>query len=79
VEQARQHGVNVVTHALRLDYGGLKKRLNETSVPCRQATPAVFVELVGASGGRADEYVIDFESNPSPTMRVQWKGATPPD
>ena len=79
VEQARQHGVNVVAHALRLDYRGLKKRLNGTSVPCRQATPAAFVELVGASGARAKEYVIEFESNPSPWMRVQWKGAAPPD
>jgi hypothetical protein len=58
VEQGRQHGVSVVAHALRLDYGGLKKRLNGTSVPCRQAKPAAFVELVGASGARADEYVI---------------------
>jgi hypothetical protein len=74
VEQARQHGVNVVAHALRLDYSGLKKRLNGTSVP-----PTAFVELMGASGARADEYVIEFESKPSPRMRVQWKGAAPPD
>jgi hypothetical protein len=74
VEQARQHGVNVVAHALRLDYSGLKKRLNGTSVP-----PTAFVELMGASGARADEYVIEFESNPTPRMRVQWKGAAPPD
>jgi hypothetical protein len=57
VEQAREHGVNLVAHTLRLDYGG----------------------LMGAAGVRADEYVIEFESNPSPRMRVHWKGATPPD
>jgi hypothetical protein len=79
VEQARQYGVNVVAHALRLDYSGLKKRLSGTSVPPGQVTPAAFVELVGASGARANEYVIEFESNPSPRLRVQWKGAAPPD
>jgi len=79
VEQARQHGVNVVAYALRLDYSGLKKRLSGTSVRRGQVTPAAFVELFGASGARAKEYVIEFESNPSPWMRVQWKGAAPPD
>ena len=79
VEQARQHGVNVVAHALRLDYSGLKKRLSGTSVRRGQVRPAALVELVGASGARANEYGIEFESNPSPRMRVQWKGVAPPD
>jgi hypothetical protein len=79
VEQAREHGVNVVAQALRLDYSGLKKRLSGTSVPRGQVTPAAFVELVGASGTQANEYIIEFESNPSPRMRVQCKGAAPPD
>ena len=79
VEQAREHGVNVVAHALRLDYSGLKKRLSGTAVPGGQVTPAAFVELVGASGARANEHVIEFEANPSPRMRVQWKGSAPPD
>ena len=79
VEQAREHGVNLVAHTLRLDYGGLKRRLSEGSTPRRQTAPPAFVELMGAAGARADEYVIEFESNPSPRMRVHWKGATPPD
>ena len=79
VGEARQHGVNVGAYTLRLDYSGLKRRLSEASTPRRPTAPPAFVELMGSAGVRADEYVIEFESNPSPRMRVQWKGATPPD
>ena len=54
-------------------WNGLKKRLNGTSVPCRQAKPAAFVELVGASGARADEYVI--YSQPKDAVAVEGRNA----
>lgn len=79
VEQARQHGVNVVAHTLRLDYNALKKRMGAVVEPHRDQSPAGFVELIGATDGVADEYVIEFESSPQPRMRVQWKSATAPD
>ena len=79
VEQARQHGANVVAHTLRLDYNALKKRMGTVVEPRRAQSPASFVELIGATGAVADEYVIEVESSPQPRMRVQWKSATAPD
>ncbi|HEY1499128.1 MAG TPA: hypothetical protein VGF88_06090 [Acidobacteriaceae bacterium] len=79
VEQARQHGANVVAHTLRLDYKALKKRMGTVGEPHRDQSPTSFVELIGATGTVADEYVIEFESSPQPRMRVQWKSATAPD
>jgi hypothetical protein len=79
VEQARQHGVNVVAHTLRLDYNALKKRMGRTAAEHQEPSPAGFVELIGAAGAAGDEYVIEFESSPQPRMRVQWKSAAAPD
>lgn len=79
VEQARQHGVNVVAQALRLDYNVLKRRVGSVEQPRGKAPLPAFVELIGATGAVADEYVIEFESSPQPRMRVQWKSATAPD
>ncbi len=86
VEQARQHGVNLVAHTLGLDYGGLRRRLGGVRTPLLpvvppsgQAAAPAFVELVSATGGRAEEYVIEFEFGASPRLRVQWNGVTPPD
>jgi hypothetical protein len=79
VEQAQQHGANVVAHTLRLDYNALKKRMGAVVEPHRDQSPASFVELIGATGAVADEYVIEFESSPQPRMRVQWKSEAAPD
>ena len=79
VEQARQHGANVVAHTLRLDYNALKKRMGAVVEPRRDQSPRSFVELIGGTGIVADEYVIEFESSPQPRMRVQWKSAGAPD
>jgi hypothetical protein len=79
VEQARQHGANVVAHTLRLDYNALKKRMGAVVEPHRDQPPASFMELIGATGAGADEYVIEFEGSPHPRMRVQWKSTTAPN
>ena len=79
VEQARQHGANVVAHTLRLDYNALKRRMGAVAEPRRGQSQTSFVELIGATGAVADEYVIEFENSPQPRMRVQWKSATAPD
>jgi hypothetical protein len=79
VEQAREHGANVVAHALRLDYNALKKRMGAVMEPHRDQLPTSFVELMGATGAVADEYVIELEGSAQPRMRVQWKSATAPD
>jgi hypothetical protein len=80
---ARQHGIYVVAHPLRLDYTTLKKYVHGTSAPARRrrkkATAARFVELIGTAHQRVDEYMIEFESDYGPKLRVYCKTATPPD
>jgi hypothetical protein len=66
VEQARQHGANVVAHTLRLDYNALKKRMGAVVEPHRDQSPASFVELMGAAGAVADEYVIELAARRQP-------------
>lgn len=68
----------MVAHTLRLDYNALKKRMGAVVEPHRDQSPASFVELMGAAGAVADEYVIEFESSPQ-RMRVQWKSTAAPD
>jgi hypothetical protein len=87
VELARQHGVYAVAHPLRLDYMGLKNRLDGSHSPQpntaqprakRRAKPA-FVELVAQHPATLDEFVIEFESSRDGKMRIQWKAAAAPD
>jgi hypothetical protein len=79
IELARQHGINRVAHALRLDYAGLKKRVN--GLPSRRpnASRTAFVELVTPPATMLPECVIEFESASGGKMRIQWKAAVPPD
>jgi len=80
VELARQHGLYAVAHPLRLDYEGLKRRLEGVSKLEKKkkvASPG-FVELIAAHPAAA-ECVIEFESKSGGKMRIQWKGAGGPD
>jgi len=82
-ELARQHGIYLVAHSLRLDYTTLKKHVNGSSASCRprrkKAAAAKFVELIGAAHARVDEYVIELESDRQPKLRIHCKTAIPPD
>ena len=79
VELARQHGIYVVAHPLRLDYTRLKQRLGgRPSQPRKQNKPA-FVELIGDGAAGLPECVIEFESLGGGKMRIHWKAAVPPD
>ena len=79
VELARQHGLYLVAHPLRLDYVQLKKRLGGVvKAPRRAASPA-FVELISAHPTTVSECVIEFESPVGGKMRIQWKGSAAPD
>jgi hypothetical protein len=79
VELARQHGLYLVAHPLRLDYVQLKKRLGGVvKAPRRAASPA-FVELISAHPTTVSECVIEFESAVGGKMRIQWKGSAAPD
>jgi hypothetical protein len=82
VELARQHGLYAVAHPLRLDYVGLKRRLEaiskvEEKKKKKVASPR-FVELIAAHPAAA-ECVIEFESKSGGKMRIQWKGSGAPD
>lgn len=80
VELARQHGLYAVAHPLRLDYVGLKRRLEgATKVEKKKkgASPR-FVELIAAHPAAA-ECLIEFESKNGSKMRIQWKGSGAPD
>jgi hypothetical protein len=78
VELARRHGLYAVAHPLRLDYVGLKRRLEAVSKiggekKNKKAAPG-FVELIAAHPAAA-ECVIEFESKSGGKMRIQWKGS----
>ena len=79
VELARQHGVYAVAHPLRLDYVGLKRRLEgDTKLEKKKVASPRFVELIAAHPAAA-ECLIEFESKSGSKMRIQWKGSGAPD
>ncbi len=79
VELAREHGLHPVAHPLRLDYMGLKKRLEGVPGPQKKAAAPVFVELIASHPATISECVIEFESSIGSKMRIQWKGSSTPD
>jgi hypothetical protein len=79
VELAREHGVYSVARHLRLDYGGLKKRLGGVPHRRRKARKPAFVELVATPSAMLGECLIEFESLRGSKVRIQWKAATSPD
>ena len=79
VELARQHGLYLVAHPLRLDYAQLKKRLGGfVKAPRKVAAPA-FVELIASHAVSLSECVIEIESSIGSKMRIQWNHCSAPD
>lgn len=78
VDLARQHGVYSVAHPLRLDYTGLKKRLDGVPGSQKKATKPAFVELVAAQPATVEDCEIEFESSIG-KMRIHWKCSAAPD
>ena len=79
VELAREHGLHPVAHPLRLDYMGLKKRLEGVPGPQKKMASPAFVELIASHPATISECVIEFESSIGSKMRIQWKGSSTPD
>ena len=79
VELAREHGLHPVAHPLRLDYMGLKKRLEAVPGPQKKVAAPAFVELIASHPATISECVIEFESSIGSKMRIQWKGSSTPD
>ena len=78
-ELARQHGIYRIAHVLRLDYMGLKKRLNGMAGGSQSANKTAFVELVTHPSTVLPECGIEFESASGGKMRIRWRAAAPPD
>ncbi len=79
VELARQHGLYLVAHPLRLDYMQLKKRLDGVVKATRKAASPAFAELISSHSAMVSECVVEFESPMGGKMRIQWKGSSTPD
>lgn len=83
VELATTYGVCQTSATLRLDYYGLKKRLEaKASQPSTPGTPSprpVFVELAASTLVTPGECLIEFENAAGSRMRVHLKGGQAPD
>jgi hypothetical protein len=79
VELARVHGLHPVAQPLRLDYMGLKRRLEGLPAAQKKAAAPAFVELIAAHPTAVAECVIEFESSIGGKMRIQWKNSSAPD
>lgn len=73
---ARQYGVFRTATVLRLDYSKLKRQMAPAKTAVPPPTPT-FVEFLAAQPS-ACECIIELEGARG-KMRVEWKGATPPD
>ena len=78
-QAAREYGVFRAAKTLRLDYSKLKRVTGADGASARATLPPPeFVELAPADGVADAECVIELEG-PRGKMRIQWRGATPPD
>jgi hypothetical protein len=83
VQMARAYGVNRTAQTLRLDYYGLKKRVEQKTVVAANATEAEgttrFVELAPFSPAGSCECSLELENIGGAKMRIQLKSITMPD
>jgi len=82
VKMADKYGVHRTAKALRIDYYGLKKRVeaesSSTSVRTKRSV-ATFVELAGPLPGGSGECLVELEDDSGAKMRVHLKGVEAPD
>ena len=79
VEMARVHGLHRISKELRLDYSGLKRRLEGAGGDVQPGKPAArFVEMFAAPASTVagrHECVVELENARGAKMRVQLSGA----
>mgnify|MGYP000878131036 CR=1 FL=1 len=82
VKAAERHGVHRAAKALRIDYYGLKKRVEEAGssagMPAK-GDVATFVELAGPLSAGSVECLVELEDDSGAKMRVHLKGVEAPD
>ena len=83
VKVAERYGVHRTAKALRIDYYGLKKRVEGDAgsgarVPAKGEV-ATFVELAGPLPTGSSECLVELEDDSGAKMRVHLKGVEAPD
>ena len=78
---AQVYGVNRTARTLRLDYSGLKKRLESTvsAPPVEAATGPGFIELLPSELAGAAECALECRHPNGTTIRIHLKAAQLPD
>jgi len=79
VASAREVGVSQTATVLKLDYYGLKRRMEPHRSTTRKTPPTAFVEIPSPVVGQARECVIEFDDGRGASMRVHLKGMEVPD
>lgn len=81
VRAAGKYGLNPTARALRLDYCGLRKRVEQASsvTPPKEGTVTTFVELAPPVSGNSRECILELEDPGGSKMRVHLKGIEAPD
>ena len=81
VKLAQVYGVNRTARTLRLDYNGLKKRMESTisDTPSEAASCPGFIELLPSELTAAAECVLECRRADGTTIRIHLKAAQLPD
>jgi len=81
VKLAQTYGVNRTARTLRLDYSGLKKRLESTvsDTPSNTAAGPRFIELLPSELTAAAECALECRRPDGTTIRIHLKGPQLPD
>jgi hypothetical protein len=75
-ELAKRYGVNPTARALRLEYGGLRKRVENQSRPKRKraaAAPPTFMEFVAPGAKAVTNCMVEVESAQGGKLRLELK------
>jgi hypothetical protein len=76
-ELAKRYGVNPTARALRLEYGGLRKRVENQGRPKRKramATPPNFMEFVAPGAKPLTNCTVEVESAQGSKLRLELRG-----
>ena len=81
VKLARQYGVNRTARTLRLDYNGLKKRMESTicNAPVQASVKPAFLQLLSSELTAVAECAIERQDPNGVTIRLHLKGPQLPD
>jgi len=80
VKVAERYGIHRTAKALRIDYYGLKRRVEEASASgSTDGDAATFVELAGPLPTGTGECLVELEDDRGAKMRVHLKGVEAPD